>query len=43
MAGINIYRIEDGKIASNTERVDVLGLLRQLGAQITPSESQLPV
>jgi steroid delta-isomerase-like uncharacterized protein len=37
--GINIYHIADGKIASNTERVDVLGLLRQLGAQVTTGQS----
>lgn len=42
LAGINIYHVEDGKIVANTERVDVLGLLMQLGAQIRPGEAHEP-
>jgi len=42
LAGINIYHLEDGKIVANTERVDVLGLLLQLGAQIKPGEAHEP-
>ncbi len=42
LAGINIYRVEDGKIVANTERVDVLGLLMQLGARIRPGEAHEP-
>jgi len=32
LAGINIFRIRDGKIAERWGRVDELGMLRQLGA-----------
>jgi steroid delta-isomerase-like uncharacterized protein len=38
LTGISIYRIADRKIVENRESVDVLGLLRQLGVQIAPSE-----
>ncbi len=31
VSGINLYRIEDGKIAEEWEQMDSLGMLRQLG------------
>ncbi len=42
LAGINIYHVDEGKILANTERVDVLGLLMQLGATIRPSAAHEP-
>lgn len=32
VSGINLYRIEDGKISHEWEQMDSLGLLQQLGA-----------
>jgi steroid delta-isomerase-like uncharacterized protein len=32
MAGIDIYRVEDGRLAEHWHAVNVLGLLQQLGA-----------
>ena len=37
LSGINIYRLANGKIQENHESVDIHGLLRQLGATVTPS------
>jgi steroid delta-isomerase-like uncharacterized protein len=31
VSGINIYRVEDGKVAGEWEQTDSIGLLRQLG------------
>lgn len=31
VSGINLYRIEDGRIAAEWEQMDSLGMLRQLG------------
>lgn len=31
VSGINVYRIEDGKIAAEWEQMDTIGMLRQLG------------
>jgi steroid delta-isomerase-like uncharacterized protein len=32
VGGINLYRIEDGKVVTEWEQTDTLGMLRQLGA-----------
>ena len=36
LSGINIYRLAGDRIKENHESVDVFGLLRQLGASVTP-------
>lgn len=39
MAGIDIHRLRDGRMAEHWHVVDLLGLLQQLGAIPAPSES----
>ena len=38
MAGIDIHRLRDGRLAEHWHVVDLLGLLQQLGALPAPSE-----
>ena len=40
MAGIDIFRIADGKIAELWNQEDVLGMLRQIGAISEPGHSE---
>jgi predicted ester cyclase len=37
-AGINVYRVADGKIRETWQLADMLGLMRQLGAVTTAED-----
>ncbi|HET7077321.1 MAG TPA: ester cyclase [Chloroflexia bacterium] len=39
MAGLDIYRLADGRLAEHWDQVDVMGLLQQLGVIPAPSEA----